>query len=124
MTGNRRRGRFQPKLLRSENADLKFSANNGETNDNKKRAEQREHRRQREAKDNAVKGKQRRLLLQRPQTCIRHRQNTTCNYTAHETDGERENRLPTPQENCANRIRDESDVEKFTVKIILQYLTR
>ena len=124
MTGNRRRGRFQPKLLRSENADLKFSANNGETDDNKKRAEQREHRRQREAKDNAVKGKQRRLLLQRPQTCIRHRQNTTYNYTAHETDGERENRLPTPQENCANRIRDESAVEKFTVKIILQYLTR
>ena len=124
MTGNRRRGRFQPKLLWSENADLKFCANNGETEDNKKRAEQREHRRQREAKDNAVKGKQRRLLLQRPQTCIRHRQNTTCNYTAHETDEERENRLPTPQENAANRIRDERHVEKFTVKIILQYLTR
>ena len=35
MTGNPRRGRFPPKLLRSENADLKFSTNNGETDDNK-----------------------------------------------------------------------------------------
>ena len=120
MTGNPRRGRFPPKLLRSENADLKFSANNGETDANKKPAEQREHRRQREAEDNAVKGKQRRLLLQRPQTCIRHRQNTTCNYHANETDEEREHRLPTLQENATNRIPNESDVEKFTVKIILQ----
>ena len=51
MTGNRRRGRFQPKLLRSENADLKFSTNNGETDDNKKPAEQREHRRQRRQRE-------------------------------------------------------------------------
>ena len=44
----------------------------------------------------------------------------SCNYTANETNEEREHRLPTLQENAANRIRNESDVEKFTVKIILQ----
>ena len=52
----------------------------------------------------------------------RRRQNGTNNYTANETDKEREHRLPTPQENAANKVRNESDEErqrlKFTVKII------
>ena len=40
MNGNRRWRRFPSKFLWSDNADLKFRASNGETDDNKKPAEQ------------------------------------------------------------------------------------
>ena len=52
----------------------------------------------------------------------KHGKEAAYNYTANETDEEREHRLPTLQEYAATRIRNESNEErqrlKFTVKII------
>ena len=84
----------------SKNADLKSSASNRVKDDNKKPAEQREHR----------------LAQQRPRRQQETKEATATrnmyrgidkilenNYSAFETDEERENRLPTLQENVAKR---------------------
>ena len=80
MNGNPRWRRFPSKLLWSDNADLKFRASNGETDDNKKPAEQREHR-------NAITKRKRRHYSDQKHV-QRQRQNTTCNYPANKTDEE------------------------------------
>ena len=80
MNGNPHWRRFPLKLLWSDNADLKFRASNGETDDNQKPAEQREH-------HNAITKRQRRRYSDQKHV-QRHQQNTTCNYPANKTDEE------------------------------------
>ena len=93
-----------PKILWSENADLKFRASNGEDDDYK-----REHRlAQRRSKPSARdRGYSDHKHVQR------RRQNNTNHYTASRK---------TLQKNAANKVCNESDEErqrlKFTVKII------
>ena len=84
----------------SKNADLKSSASNRVKDDNKRPAEQREHRLEQQ--------RQRRQQETKKATATRNMyrgidkilENT---YSAFETDEERENRLPTLQENVAKR---------------------
>ena len=73
--------------------------------DNKKPAEQRENRlaQQRQRRQQETEKR-----LQRPQICT-EASTKYHNYPANETDEEREHRLPTLQENAANRIRNESE---------------
>ena len=77
--------------------------------DNKKPAEQRENRlaQQRQRRQQETEKR-----LQRPQTCTEV-STKYHNYPANETDEEREHRLPTLQENAANRIRNESETPFF-----------
>ncbi|CAH3183145.1 unnamed protein product, partial [Porites lobata] len=113
ITGNPRRGGFSSKLLWSENADLKFSANNGVKDDNKNLR----------SMENIVQhseGNGTEERLKRPQTCTES-STKYHNHPANETDNREEQRLPTLEENPAKRIRNESDEErkhlKFTVKV-------